>query len=179
VNIALWQVIQTLFPQIAATAPDTPLAEQQQNPSGRSRPAVSNRSRLGSSTTSSARAFVPPRPIAARAPLPTATTATTTSSTAAQEEHTIDQLTEALGGLEVIDLTQENPDNELENRESTTVSVNRQRVLSRPASQIQQPRPVLAQSNWNTAPVEASLPVVRPKRVVSGLFYRSAPSRQQ
>jgi hypothetical protein len=206
VNRALWSVIQTVFPQFVATAPpETPLAEQQalQRNAVSTSTAPSNRSRLGRPTTG-ASSFVPPRPAAAAAaaaaavplphfPIPRGRRET--ASTAPLQEE-IDQLTEALDVLEVIDLTQEN-DDQIENNEPMLPAAastgpaerSRQRAAAivppphpptRPLQQ--QPIRVLVpstSSNWNSVPDEMPLAAIRPKRVVSGLFYRTAPSRQQ
>ncbi|KAL4515875.1 hypothetical protein Ndes2437A_g06593 [Nannochloris sp. 'desiccata'] len=203
VNRALWDVIQTLFPQAAATAPpETPIAEQQllqQKKFVSTATAPSNRGRLGRSAIGS-RSFVPPRPMAA-APIPPAATAAAADRTASAprsaatppaegDHHEIDQLAGALGGLEIIDLTQE-IDDELENSEPTAeVAPGGERSGQQPAAVAMPPsRPLqqqhrhalaLARSrNWNTGGAEMPLGEVRPKRVVSGLFYQSAPSRQQ
>ncbi len=204
-NRALWDVIQTLFPQTAATAPpETPLAEQQQQlvqRSGTSRPtAPSNRSRLWGSTTAAARSFVPPRPMQATAARLPPTTATASTFAMASHQNDIDQLTEALGGLEVIDLTQEHDMDEVENNEPLPVATavaggsgnasSYQHAVpavpppqAQPQQQRQQRRPFLAPTrytNWDRQSGEVPLTAaVRPKRVVSGLFYTAAPSHQQ
>jgi hypothetical protein len=183
-------VIQTLYPQTAATAPpETPLAEQQllqQNVSTTTAP--SNRSRLGRSTAGS-QSFVPPRPVTTAPPPPPRQPATTAARTSHvirlatpppadnDRRQEIDHLAEALIGLEIIDLTQET-DAEVENSEPTAAL----RVGAGSERSVQQQRHALAparSTNWNTGRVQVSSAEVRPKRVVSGLFYRSAPSRQQ
>jgi len=194
VNRSLWDVIQTLYPQTDATAPpETPLAEQQNFPKIT---APTNRSRLGRSTTGS-RSFVPPRPVAAAPFVPAATAAArvadsvtlaATTPPAENDHQEIDQLAEALDGLDIVDLTQEIND-EIENSEpAAEVTPGGQRSFQpRAAVALPPSRPLQHQqkralapvrsTNWIRGHVEVPLPELRPKRVVSGLFYKAAPSR--
>ena len=191
VNTALWNIIQTVFPQVISTAPpETPQAEQQQQsarPRANSTSTLPSNSRLGRPATDT-RSFIPPRAVTTTTTratqLPPAINQTVTSTPSSSppvsrqgdSQEQIDQLTEALGGLEVIDLTQEE-DNGNTNENSEPIVETAHAAVARIHPQR---RLVLAPSrSSNTIVVSSNVDtaVARPRKVVSGLFYRSAPSQ--